>query len=355
MKKLSKTLIWGLAILAMVVGFAAQTIGAADHLDAPLVQADGRTDINDIYAFQSPTNADNVVLMMTVNPAAGVISGDTFRPNSAYELMIDETGDSKTNAQYEIKFGRVRANGEQNIRLRRRDIGQGGFVTLAQGKTGQTIAVNGGGWLTAGLYDDPFFFDLVAFQDQVAGAGGSRTFCDGQQFDFFAGLNVSAIVLEVPRSSFDSDNIGVWGRTRVNGPQVDRMGRPAINTVLIPSGQKDAFNQTSPLRDVANWQQTFSDTMLFLSGLDGTPYSQAEADGIAAVLAPDILTVDTSNPAGFNTGPLNGRQLADDVIDLELLIVTGGFFGGSAVLSSDCVDANDVPFSTNFPYLAPAH
>lgn len=355
MSKLRKTLIWSLVVFALVIGLAAQTTGAADHLDAPLVQADGRTDINDIYAFQSPSNSDNVVMIMTVNPAAGVISGDTFRPNSAYEFQIDETGNGKTDSQFEIKFGSVKANGSQGIRLRQRDIGQGDFTTIAQGTTGQHISVAGGGTLTAGLFDDPFFFDLVAFQDQVQGAGGSRTFCDGQENDFFAGLNVSAIVLEVPRSSFQSDNIGIWARTRVGGPQVDRMGRPAINTVLIPSGQKDAFNQTAPVTDVANWQSTFSDTMLFLSGLDGTPYSQAEADGIAAVLAPDILTVDTSNPAGFNSGPLNGRQLADDVIDLELLIVTGGFFGGSAVLDSDCVDANDVPFSSNFPYLAPAH
>lgn len=355
MKKLNKFIIWAVFITALLIGLAATSIGAADHLDAPLVQNDGRTDLNDLYAFQSPANPDNVVFIMTVNPGAGVISGETFRAHSAYEFMIDELGNGKTTAQYEVRFGSPDANGVQNIRLRRRDIGEGGFVTIANGQTGQQIGVNGGGTLTAGLYDDPFFFDLVAFRDQVQGAGGSRTFCDGNENDFFAGLNVSAIVLEVPRSSFDSDNIGVWARTRVGGPQVDRMGRPAINTVLIPSGQKDAFNQTAPVKDVANWQSTFSDTLLFLSGLDGTPYSQAEADGIAAVLAPDILTIDTSSTAGFNTGPLNGRQLADDVIDLELLIVTGGFFGGSAVLDSDCVDANDVAFSNTFPYLAPAH
>lgn len=355
MKHLRSLLVLGLFAALLTVGLAAQSSFAADHLDAPLVQEDGRTDINDLYVFQSPANPDNVVMIMTVNPAAGVLSPETFRPFAGYELMIDEDGDGKTDSQYEMRFNKPDENGVQSIRLRQRDLGRGGFTTIANGHTGHNIPVAGGGTITAGVFDDPFFFDLVAFQDQVQGAGGSRTFCDGNETDFFAGLNASAIVLEVPRSSFPSDNIGVWARTRVQGPQVDRIGRPAINTVLIPSGEKNAFNQANPNRDVADYAGTVSDTLLFLSGLDGTPYSQAEADGIAAVLTPDILTIDTSSTAGFNSGPLNGRQLADDVIDLELLVVTGGFFGGSPVLTSDCVDANDLPFSNSFPYLAPAH
>ena len=41
---------------------------AADHLDAPILVGNGQLDINDVYAFQSPSNADNTVLIMTVNP-----------------------------------------------------------------------------------------------------------------------------------------------------------------------------------------------------------------------------------------------------------------------------------------------
>ena len=37
-------------------------VHAADHLDAPLVAEDGRHDVNDIFAFQSPTNANNTEL-----------------------------------------------------------------------------------------------------------------------------------------------------------------------------------------------------------------------------------------------------------------------------------------------------
>ena len=50
-----------------------QSALAADHLDAPVLRAPGQggRDINDVYAFQSPTNPANSVLVMTVNPFAG--------------------------------------------------------------------------------------------------------------------------------------------------------------------------------------------------------------------------------------------------------------------------------------------
>jgi hypothetical protein len=65
-------------------------------------------------------------------------------------------------------------------------------------------------------------------------------------------------------------------------------------------------------------------------------------NALADVLLPDILTVDTSNPAGF----LNGRGLADDVIDVEYALVTNG------AVTTDCV-SNDSAFTDTFPYLAP--
>jgi hypothetical protein len=69
----------------------------------------------------------------------------------------------------------------------------------------------------------------------------------------------------------------------------------------------------------------------------GSPTAGALAD----FLLPDILTVDTSSSAGFP----NGRRLADDVIDIELGLVTNG------AVTTDCV-ANDSAFSGAFPYLA---
>ncbi len=72
---------------------------------------------------------------------------------------------------------------------------------------------------------------------------------------------------------------------------------------------------------------------------------QATAQMLADALLPDVLTIDTSSANGF----LNGRRLADDVIDAELQLLTG------SPTATDGVPANDKAFSNTFPYLASPH
>ncbi len=329
-----------LGVLGLLAVFAALTLAAsmtqaADHLEAPAVAVDGRTDINDLYAFQSPSNADHTVLIMTVNPLAGVVSGTTLDNTARYRFVVDTDGDAVGDLDYQFKFGPPRADGRQKVKL---------FLNsdkIAQGWTGQDVPVEGGGLTRVDTHDDPFFFDFQAFLDQVKGSGGTRTFCDGTPTDFFAGFNTTAIVLELPSSALGK-HIGVYAATTAGPDTIDRMGRPAIATVLIPDGSEDDFNRTAPSDDPAVWGPAVKASLLALSG--GT-YSDAELQALADILLPDILTVDTSDPAGF----LNGRGLADDVIDIELGIVTNGG------LTSDCVDANDAAFSSTFPYLALAN
>jgi len=50
---------------------------------------------------------------------------------------------------------------------------------------------------------------------------------------------------------------------------------------------------------------------------------------------------------------LTGRTLADDVIDVELLLLFGGPTGASnPTLTKDNVNSNDKAFTVSFPYLA---
>ena len=323
--KLRTIVTFGLLLLAFTIGLAAIPSQAADHLDAPGLTSPGgdtRLDINDLYAFKSGANA---VMIMTVNPLAGVLNDGTFHPDASYDFKIDTDGDAKEDLTYKITFSAPDSNGVQSVKVRctpARDCPHG--AVLGEGHTGETVSLLGGGMLSADVYDDPFFFDLAAFL-------GAYPFCSAPGgpagatgVNFFAGLNVSAIVLEVPGAWLDNNNIGVWARTELEG-QVDRMGRPAINTVFIPSGSKNAFNAGQPRNDQRDFSQ-------FLGSFAG-------------VLLPDILTVDITSGAGF----LNGRQLPDDVIDIELQIITGDPNAG------DCVDTNDVAFPGSFPYLAPAH
>ena len=76
---------------------------------------------------------------------------------------------------------------------------------------------------------------------------------------------------------------------------------------------------------------------------------------LSAVLIPDVVTFDTATPAA---GPLNGRGLADDVIDAELNIVTGGFKvegrDDKGAIGSDCVGPH-ADITTSFPFLGKPH
>jgi hypothetical protein len=78
-----------------------------------------------------------------------------------------------------------------------------------------------------------------------------------------------------------------------------------------------------------------------------------------------MLIVDTSadpTTSGWLTWALasgwGGRNLADDVVDGGLGAIFGPTLDPNDVtpgLTTDNVDANDLAFSTTFPYLAPAH
>ncbi|HEY8135165.1 MAG TPA: DUF4331 family protein [Candidatus Limnocylindrales bacterium] len=329
------------ALLILTLGLT-PVVSGADHLDAPAVAAQGSVDITDIYTF-SANNGNSTVFIVGVNPGAGALpnSGETFGPGVDYKIKVDTNGDLKPDVTYRYRFGTPNGMGVQTLKLWRNG------SMLVNGWTDQNNLLPGGGRTTAGLFDDPFFFDLAAFQGAVLMSGNGRTFCDGGTTDFFLGLNISAIVLRVPNSSLGGNgtNIGVWATTEaVRGGkrvQLDQMGRPAINTVFnnqtAEHFDRDGFNRVQPSEMVAAGYRDHAEDVL-------TALGAADPAGLAAVLIPDVLTFQTGNMAGF----LNGRRLANDVIDAELALVTNNG------ITTDCI-GNDSAFPGAWPYLAPAN
>jgi hypothetical protein len=228
------------------------------------------------------------------------------------------------------------------------------------------VADTGGIKVFAGPRDDPFYFDLTGFKNFVAGpfvpASGLRP--DGEEpADFFAGSNISAIVMELPISALtgeetsDTGIIRAWATTSRGSSQVDRMAIPAINTALIPSDQKDAFNQADPVNDESDFRPTAQTTIETLRGAvdgvigspqDGGPLGDLTPEQVATALIPDVVTIDFSQPVAFP----NGRQLGDDVIDVALGVVLNR--GGAAGIP-DAINGNDKAFESEFPYLAAPH
>jgi Domain of unknown function (DUF4331) len=355
---------------------------AADHVDAPGLTPPGgnfQLDITDIYAWRGKSG--DTVLALNVNGlakpgakpvfASGVPSVKKTK-RVAYWLRIDNNGDAVSDVDLRITFSKPDKTGAQKLFLDRNGKRLLVGKTTAPGKRIVTVAKKNGVKAFAGLRDDPFFFDLAGFLDITAALDADTTNdaksfvgCKSPRADFFKGLNVSSIVVELPPSLLTakgSTAVGVWGATTVNGKQVDRMGRPAINTVFLPNNpfpgeqkgqvasKKDAFNKAQPRNDQAAFRTEVVNTLQVLFSLndaagDDKTDDPAKIAGLADILLPDVLTFDTAKSEGF----LNGRKLSDDVIDAELGLVTEG------TVTTDCVSSNDVKFWPNFPYLATAH
>ncbi len=293
---------------------------ASDHADAPLLDRNLR--ISDLYAFQSPTNSDNTVLILAVNPSASLANGTTFSSEGRYEFLIDNDADAEPDVTYSVSFTATTPQGTQTLQVFRNNSAYG------SGRTERNISITGGSTLRAGLFDDPFFFDPSALDGSPNGFG-----------DAFRGRDVSAIVLEVPSSELGGPDIGVWARTLIGGSQQDRVGRPA--TSLILSLSSNSFNQGDPVNDLANFGNAARARVRSRNG-----GNVALATEVADMLLPDLITLDTSSSS--SEGFLNGRRLADNALDDTLSLVFNRPI-------DDGVDENDVPFRNVFPYLAPAH
>jgi hypothetical protein len=306
-------------------------------------------DITDIYAFRGVGKGNDpmTALVLNTHPGLGALSPLDYASDVDYVLNIDRNGDAVQDLAFVARFGPGNGTGRgQRFTISRyrgaAAVSLRGGEMIGRGVTGGTAPIDEGKAFVGGR-SDPFFFDLNAFLGAVAGNGNGRTFCDQpgtpKGVDFFAPLNVNSIVLQVETKALGA-KFGYWASTRRGGTQIDRMGRPAINTVFNKGADKNRFNAGVPGNDFADFSPNVVKTLEALGG-----YDSATATSIAHVLLPDILTYDTTKPA---VGPLNGRGLADDVIDVELGLVTQG------AVPSDCVAAH-TDLSPAFPYLGKPH
>ncbi|MEP6638221.1 MAG: DUF4331 family protein [Chloroflexota bacterium] len=393
-----RKLIGGLGLLAVAgtvaaIGAGPLLVSGADHLDSPLVKIDSRVDITDLFAWR--TGSTRTTIALNVNPltAPADSKGARFRQASLYEIKIDTNGNGRADIAYRVKFSNLTrfsdGTNNQTFKIKRATGAaarrtEWSGTTVATGKTSRyggstrVAAIAGGGGAFAGPRDDPFFFDLVGFKHlksrvlagrQNLGTANDTANCaladDNAAAkllscftatDTFAGTNVSSIVLKLPNSKLGGTGhtVGIWATTAIKTTtgwqRIDRMGRPAINTVFnITDAQKDLANLVNPTDDRATMKKT---TVAVLSALSAvvvhagaTGYTATEINGIANLLLPDTLTIKLGKSAGF----LNGRKPSDDVIDAEFSLVTNG------ALTSDGVNANDKAFLTSFPYLARPH
>ncbi|MEO6348557.1 MAG: DUF4331 family protein [Aquaticitalea sp.] len=172
-------------------------------------------------------------------------------------------------------------------------------------------------------------------------------------------LTAFAVMISLTAFNCSKDNNDSTGPTAANFTgtytQQDQMARPAINTVFVSTGNKDAFNTTTPSNQSAAFQASFQSKLLALNPQYTTNALGMDAATFTGALATDVLTVSLDGTTTFfdGTNVLTGRKLSDDVISVELLLIFGGPLGiEKPQLSDDHVDGNDKAFSASFPYLA---
>jgi Domain of unknown function (DUF4331) len=454
------------AALLAVAGPRPDAGVASSHREAPGISQDPTADNTDVYAFVSPDRPDSVTIVANYIPLQEPAGGPNFAKfgdDVLYELHVDNDGDSAEDVTYQFRF-RTRV-GNPNTFLYNTgpitslsdddwNVRQTYSVTRVAGGEAQLLGENlptppvnigprstpayaslaaeavadlpGGIRSFAGQRDDPFFVDLGSVFD-LAGLRPFNPFHmiplgAGAGVDGVSGFNAHSIVLQVPTAqlaTFSKPTIGIYAsasRQRItilrkdgtrdsNGPwqQVSRLANPLVNEVVIPLGQKDAWNASEPEDDsqfVAEYTEpevTALENLLY-PVLDDAPQT-GRGDLVAVLLTgvpglnftgtrqADLIRLNTSispsgpvgsgNRLGALGGDLagfpNGRRLEDDVTDIELrafacgygavvgpIVESFGFCGGNANrtpnnLLGDGVDQNELTFLTTFPYVALPH
>lgn len=273
----------------------------------------------------------------------------------------------------------------------------------------------------AGTVDDPFYIDLGAAFDslnfRMAAGGGVLTPAqdasnDNTASDTVSGYNVNTIALEVPiamltrvgakvAATDPAATIGAFGTTsrqRItvrrsplpsadsgSFAQIQRMGNPLFNELIIGTGSKDTWSMSQPVDD-SQFASFALDPLLAraLNAIYGinipTPprtdllplvqYAPPiAAPGTTPGPVADLLRLNTGVPptaaagrsrlgavGGDLGGFPNGRRVSDDVTDIASRVVAGVLSPGFNVAPSnrigDGVNSNDVPYQETFPFVA---
>ena len=274
----------------------------------------------------------------------------------------------------------------------------------------------------AGPRDDPFFVDLGSIFDlgglRPFNAAHVIPLEAEDGVDGVAGYNTHSIVVQVPKDELTRDGrmpggpddpdavIGVWttserrstrvlrpdGTMSSRGPwvQVSRLGLPLVNEVMIPLRDKNRWNGSKPSND-GRFLEYVTDPELarlipvLYPGVETPPAPRDDLVTVALTGIPDLnqpedvvpseqlrlnMAIPPTPPAqqdrlGLLAGQLdgfpNGRRLGDDVTDILIRALAGGYvFTPDFDVApnnqlGDGVDSNDLEFEEQFPYLATPH
>ena len=151
--------------------YTAHPVRGSDHQDSPATVARPGADITDVFVYQAPDNANNVVLQMDVWPliSHGMLATTAFDPSVMYQFKIDNTGDGVEDLVLQFTPNAAGTSQQMNVYgpaaphetgANSTFVTQAGSVTFGD-RSG--TALPNGIKVFAGPTKDPFFFDLLQF------------------------------------------------------------------------------------------------------------------------------------------------------------------------------------------------
>ena len=214
-KRLMRVAVPTALALSALVFVGHQAIVAADH-NEPSTRTqvgvdptpDRAADLADIYAFHDATSL--VVIITFGGPQATNLPA-VYDDRVLYRIHISNDGDrADTEIPIDVRFGFDGSNPGVEVR------GLPGQAVI-QGPVETNIA-QGGYLVRAGLFDDPFFFDLQGLNDTRA--TGTLMFRNDRSA--FANANITGVVIQIPRSQIGNGNnpIDIWSETGRLGGQL---------------------------------------------------------------------------------------------------------------------------------------
>jgi hypothetical protein len=206
------------ALFAAVLLLPGAANRAADHLDPPTRTdpaldpvPDIPADIADIFAWHT---TDHVNVIVTFGGPSDVTEPASYDRDVLYKILVSTAAPADTpEVVIRVRFGPGQRPDEWGVRLE----GIPGVSGAIEGPV-ETNLVKDGVTARAGLFDEPFFFDLQGFRE-TRSLGAIRF--DNRR-NFFDDHNDTAIVLQIPRSRFAGATtpLGFWTTTSRFGGQI---------------------------------------------------------------------------------------------------------------------------------------
>ncbi|MCB9669118.1 MAG: DUF4331 family protein [Alphaproteobacteria bacterium] len=174
---------------------------AADHIDGPNAAADPAVDITDVFAWHE---GGRLYAVLNFAGAGATTTTGMYDADALYGIHIDTDDDASNGAERTvwIRFGED-AVGNWGVQVTNFP-GAGAPVVGPV----ESVITAPGGHVFVGVRNDPFYFDFAGFQSTIS--TGNLAFTGA---DFFAGLNVTSIVLDMDANvaAAGGDHVNVWG------------------------------------------------------------------------------------------------------------------------------------------------